>query len=222
MKTKEKVREGEVFSQCGPGSSSVSRSHVRNAASQAPLPLPHPVPNESMSLNQPSHDCHVPPSSGSLQETGFLTLDALEPKGSGNRWLPLPGAEPGVGRAQGCAFSTRAQAWHIPTLIWICPGTRLGCTLVTRGRLDPPPRDPHQTVIMMRPERQFENHWPGPEAPDSSSFQTTSPENTPGTSRRGQEPLPRHAWERKRLAAQHMGGYTHSTRALFSNNGSVS
>nr|KAF6349014.1 hypothetical protein mMyoMyo1_011601 [Myotis myotis] len=48
---------------------------------------------------------------------------------------------------------------------------------------------------MMRPEQQFENHWPGPEAPDGSSFQTTSPENTPGTSRRGQEPLPRHAWK---------------------------
>lgn len=31
---------------------------------------------------------------------------------------------------------------------------------------------------MMRPEQQFENHWPGPEAPDSSSFQTTSPENS--------------------------------------------
>lgn len=57
---------------------------------------------------------YVPPSSRSLQETGVLTLDALEPRGLWKQVAAPPGAEPGVARPKDVHFQQGPRRGTLP------------------------------------------------------------------------------------------------------------
>lgn len=155
--------------------------------------------------------------------------------GRGPGWLPpSAGVDLGVGRAAGSAFPSSLSVAVLWALI-LRQSCRLGCRLSqgvgrhgpTSKRQPSPPSPPPAPSLLSRScslSRGLRRAGPNdpPNAPDSRSIHACLRIQQGRPLCKAQSSKP-HAQKRKRLRAPwHLLGYSESTQALFSTNGSVS